>query len=108
MIEALMTAVANREKTNASERQKAESREKFIRRPKSLEWCSRYTPTEKQCEKIMEALKVGNEEPLKEARADGLEFAGVDYANGRVIPVYALCMWKNDGQCRGFKSRSEK
>jgi hypothetical protein len=105
MIEALLGHAANRERSKAFERQTAESGEAFVRPPQFFPWCQRYTPTEEQCAQLMKALRAGDKGPFEEAQNQGFEFKGVDYANGRVIPIYALCMRKNTGDCTAFQSR---
>jgi hypothetical protein len=102
MIEALLNHEANRQSGKEFERERVQAREPFVRKPHHFEWCERYTPTEGACEAMTEALRRGDEGPAQKAQADCLELA-VDYVAGRVIRLFALCVLKNTGRCKGFK-----
>src|SRR5262249_35049808 len=95
----------NEAKLRGIEQQRVQGRLPLDYEPGFFPWCDEYTPDERLVARVRRELLRGNHQPYEDARKHGFEFS-IDFANGSVNAVYALCMRKNpDGHCKAWISR---
>jgi len=92
-------------KRKIEEQRVAESGFPFVSEPRYHPWCSKLTISKQEAADLRKELLAGND-----ARARQEELAErivIDYANGVVLPVYAMCARANrNGDCAVFQPGS--